>query len=101
MRINPVNIGISNSIYNPVRWVGSGPAPQASPGNVTDQYVRSQLVTPYETTNTANPGSKAIAVANFAAADMDIWKTIKKQFGIELINTVESRFSRKELELIL
>jgi hypothetical protein len=114
MRINPINISISNAYYNPIRWVADKIRPQRpqtvannnakGPHQVNtvvdDRYFKPQLVTPYQNTTTAKPGQKSLAVANFAAENMDLWQAIKKTFGIELINTVEAAFSRPELEII-
>ena len=116
MRINPIHIGINNT-YNPVRWIKGPVRPQAGqtePGAnhvksgqqqvnhlVQERYFRPQLKTPYQTTTTASAGQKALAAANFAAANMDIWKKIKKSFGIELVNTVEAAFRREEMEIIM
>ncbi|MFC1478796.1 hypothetical protein ACFL57_04990 [Candidatus Margulisiibacteriota bacterium] len=113
MRINAINIGISRSYYNPLRWAQVSTRPIGGEKNdniqnsqhkvnhmVNEQYFRPEVTTPYQTTTTVEPGKAALAVANFAPANMDLWKKIKKTFGIEMINTVEARFNRQELKII-
>ncbi|MFH1429876.1 MAG: hypothetical protein ABIH39_09075 [Candidatus Margulisiibacteriota bacterium] len=113
MRINAVGIGINRSYYNPARWVpvfarptGSEQTDNIQNGQhkvnhmVNEQLFRPELTTPYQTTTTTEPGKAALAVANFSPANMDLWKQIKKTFGIEMIDTIEARFNREELKIV-
>lgn len=113
MRISPVNIAISNNSYNPVRWANGGVRPQepASPAQdgqsrvsisrqANEKLFTPELTMQYETTKTGTEGQRSLAVANFAASNMELWKKIKKTFGIELVNTVEACFQREEMEII-
>ena len=106
MRINPISIGINNTRYNPVHWANSRAHSRETQAQqqvnkqqarVNEQLFQSKISTPYQTTKPTTAGQKALAVANFTASNMDIWKAIKKAFNIEMIDTVEGKFNRDEL----
>ena len=112
LSINPVSVAISNGYYNPVRWTG-GSRPQAPAQNpqegmsrvsisreANEKLFTPELTTQYETTKAPSEGQRSLAVANFVAGNMELWKKIKKTFGIELVNTVEACFQREEMEII-
>lgn len=113
MRINPVNIAISNNYYNPVRWSNGCVRPQTTSTNSQEslnsvsisRQANEQLFTPeltmkYDTAKAPSEGQRSLAIANFAASNMELWKKIKKTFGIELVNTTEASFQREEMEII-
>lgn len=98
MRIDAVRSGISSGYSQPIWLTQKAPAVNANP---TEDYYTPQVRTPYETTQKQeNPSRHAIKVANFPRENMDLWEDIKKQYKIELVNTVEARFSREEMVII-
>jgi hypothetical protein len=85
-------------------WTSGKPVPKEASGSESrglKDYYTPQLRVQYQTLQqTESPRQQAIVAANISAANMELWKQIKKQYGIELINTVEARFKREEMEII-
>jgi len=118
MRIAPISVSMASIARNvfPVIWPTARHNVAETPNDqmghvggkhrvdtmVDDRLFRPNLNINYEkaTSQPREAGQKSLLVANIAPQNIDIWKKIKKYFGIELINTVEACFNREEMQTI-